>query len=127
MPLYLAAALAYARLASSDPNREYTLLLSAALLVDEVQDVDRSQLELSVLLAGESRNIFLVGDDDQTIDAWRLAESGGRFAVLSVVALRRWVRLGLPAQAVFLPTPRCRNVGGIIQTRPASVDVPGGP
>ncbi len=46
----------------------------ATLLVDEVQDVDRSQLELALLLAGEARNVFLVGDDDQTIYAWRLAD-----------------------------------------------------
>jgi DNA helicase II / ATP-dependent DNA helicase PcrA len=46
----------------------------ATLLVDEVQDVDRSQLQLAVLLAGEERNVFLVGDDDQTIYAWRLAD-----------------------------------------------------
>ncbi|MEA2678135.1 MAG: ATP-dependent helicase UvrD/PcrA [Chloroflexota bacterium] len=45
----------------------------ATLLVDEVQDVDRSQLDLAVLLAGDRRDIFLVGDDDQTIYAWRLA------------------------------------------------------
>src|SRR4051812_3976484 len=46
----------------------------ANLLVDEVQDVDRSQLELAVTLAGAPRNVFLVGDDDQTIYAWRLAD-----------------------------------------------------
>jgi DNA helicase-2/ATP-dependent DNA helicase PcrA len=46
----------------------------AALLVDEVQDVDRTQLDLAVLLAGDRRNVFLVGDDDQTIYAWRLAD-----------------------------------------------------
>ncbi len=46
----------------------------ASLLVDEVQDVDRSQLELAVMLAGDQRNVFLVGDDDQTIYAWRLAD-----------------------------------------------------
>jgi DNA helicase II / ATP-dependent DNA helicase PcrA len=46
----------------------------ANLLVDEVQDVDRSQLELALLLAGRRRNIFLVGDDDQTIYQWRLAD-----------------------------------------------------
>ena len=46
----------------------------ATLLVDEVQDVDRSQLELALTLAGERRDIFLVGDDDQTIYAWRLAD-----------------------------------------------------
>jgi len=44
------------------------------LLVDEVQDVDRSQLDLALLLTGERRDIFLVGDDDQTIYAWRLAD-----------------------------------------------------
>ncbi len=44
------------------------------LLVDEVQDVDRSQLDLALVLAGERRDIFLVGDDDQTIYAWRLAD-----------------------------------------------------
>ena len=38
----------------------------STLLVDEVQDVDRSQLDLAVLLAGERRDVFLVGDDDQT-------------------------------------------------------------
>ena len=46
----------------------------STLLVDEVQDVDRSQLELAVLLAGQRGDIFLVGDDDQTIYAWRLAD-----------------------------------------------------
>src|SRR4029453_16181618 len=30
--------------------------------------------DLAILLAGERRDIFLVGDDDQTIYAWRLAD-----------------------------------------------------
>ncbi len=47
---------------------------TAVLFVDEAQDLDRSQLELALLLAGERRDIFLVGDDDQTIYAWRLAD-----------------------------------------------------
>jgi superfamily I DNA/RNA helicase len=47
---------------------------AAVLFVDEAQDLDRAQLELAVLLAGERRDIFLVGDDDQTIYAWRLAD-----------------------------------------------------
>nr|MBA2569699.1 ATP-dependent helicase [Chloroflexota bacterium] len=60
--------------------REDATLLSrwrqacASLLVDEVQDLDRSQLELALLLAGRSADVFLVGDDDQTIYAWRLAD-----------------------------------------------------
>ncbi len=44
------------------------------LLVDEVQDVDRSQLELALLLAAPANRIFLVGDDDQSIYGWRLAD-----------------------------------------------------
>lgn len=47
---------------------------ASVLFVDEAQDLDRTQLELAVLLAGECRDIFLVGDDDQTIYAWRLAD-----------------------------------------------------
>jgi superfamily I DNA/RNA helicase len=44
------------------------------LLVDEVQDVDRSQLELALRLAAPANRIFLVGDDDQSIYGWRLAD-----------------------------------------------------
>ena len=47
---------------------------AAVLFVDEAQDLDRCQLELALLLAGDRRDIFLVGDDDQTIYAWRLAD-----------------------------------------------------
>src|SRR5262245_31548776 len=43
------------------------------LLVDEVQDVDRAQLRLALLLAAPANRIFLVGDDDQSIYGWRLA------------------------------------------------------
>ncbi len=46
----------------------------AHLLVDEVQDVDRSQLRLALLLASPANRIFLVGDDDQSIYGWRLAD-----------------------------------------------------
>lgn len=46
----------------------------ANLLVDEVQDVDRSQLDLALLLAAPANRIFLVGDDDQSIYGWRLAD-----------------------------------------------------
>jgi superfamily I DNA/RNA helicase len=44
------------------------------LLVDEVQDVDRSQLDLALLLAAPANSLFCVGDDDQSIYGWRLAD-----------------------------------------------------
>jgi superfamily I DNA/RNA helicase len=46
----------------------------AHLLVDEAQDLDRTQLELALLLAAPANRVFLVGDDDQTIYGWRLAD-----------------------------------------------------
>ncbi len=42
--------------------------------VDEFQDVDAAQLRLVRTLAAPQDNLFTVGDDDQTIYAWRLAD-----------------------------------------------------
>lgn len=44
------------------------------VLVDEFQDVDAAQFRLIGLLAAPQANLFVVGDDDQTIYAWRLAD-----------------------------------------------------
>ncbi len=46
----------------------------AHLLVDEVQDVDASQLALALLLAAPANRVTFVGDDDQSIYGWRLAD-----------------------------------------------------
>src|ERR1700685_2415951 len=46
------------------------------ILVDEFQDTNIAQLELLWLLAGEQRNIFVVGDDDQAIYRFRGASFG---------------------------------------------------
>lgn len=41
------------------------------LLVDEYQDMDPAQCEMIRLLAGSAINLFVVGDDDQSIYGWR--------------------------------------------------------
>lgn len=41
--------------------------------VDEAQDTSKIQHEIIRLLAGESRNLFMVGDEDQTIYGFRAA------------------------------------------------------
>ena len=44
------------------------------LLVDEFQDTNKLQLEISRKLTEKNKNIFVVGDPDQSIYSWRNAE-----------------------------------------------------
>ena len=44
------------------------------VMVDEFQDIDKDQYALADILSGYHRNLFVVGDPDQTIYSWRGAD-----------------------------------------------------
>jgi DNA helicase-2/ATP-dependent DNA helicase PcrA len=72
------------------------------VLVDEFQDVNRSQAELVTLIAEPHRNITVVGDDDQSIYRFRGAATGaivdflGHFRRARTVVMRRNYRSRAP-------------------------------
>lgn len=41
------------------------------LMIDEFQDSDKIQIEIALMLTSKSNNLFIVGDDDQSIYSWR--------------------------------------------------------
>ncbi len=65
------------------------------VLVDEYQDVNKPQHELTLLLSAKHRNLFVIGDDDQNIYSWRgsdvrlMLELPKRFPDLQIFTLER--------------------------------------
>ncbi len=61
-------------LRGSSDAREYLSDRFRYILVDEFQDTNAVQYNIIKLLASRHRNLFAVGDDDQSIYGWRGAE-----------------------------------------------------
>ena len=63
-------------LTTSENALEYCRRRFRYVHVDEFQDTNKVQYDIVKLIAGENGNIFVVGDDDQSIYGWRGAEIG---------------------------------------------------
>lgn len=63
-----------ALLRTSDAVRSLLQNRWTYLTIDEYQDTNRSQYEIARILAGDRRNICVVGDTDQNIYSWRGAD-----------------------------------------------------
>ena len=63
------------------------------LLIDEYQDTNAAQFAIVKLLAGERRNLCVVGDDDQSIYSWRGADVGNILDVPELVPGAKVVKL----------------------------------
>jgi DNA helicase-2/ATP-dependent DNA helicase PcrA len=92
-------------LAQADLARRYQRRF-AHVLVDEYQDTNHIQFRFVELLAREHRNIFVVGDDDQSIYGWRGADVGNiidfreHFADATVLRLTQNYRSTAPILAL---------------------------
>jgi DNA helicase-2/ATP-dependent DNA helicase PcrA len=66
----------YELLSRNEPLREHYRARFRHILVDEFQDTNRLQYRWLKLLGGQGANLFAVGDDDQSIYAFRGANVG---------------------------------------------------
>ncbi|MFZ1115402.1 MAG: UvrD-helicase domain-containing protein, partial [Propionibacteriaceae bacterium] len=83
------------------------------VFVDEYQDTDPSQVRLLQVIAGDGRDVIVVGDPDQSIYAFRGAEARG---ILDFPELFR-TAAGVPAPVVALNRTRRFGSGLLIASR----------
>ncbi len=74
------------------------------ILIDEFQDTNYAQNELAILLAGSTKNITVVGDDDQAIYRWRGA------AISNIIQFRK----RFPKATIIVLTKNYRSTKEIL-------------
>jgi DNA helicase II / ATP-dependent DNA helicase PcrA len=114
----------------STENAEYldrARQIARFVLIDEFQDSNVGQIELTRLLAGETANVFAVGDPDQAIYRFRGATAGTFDHFLRTFGLDRVKRVTM-SQNRRSTDFILRSAYSVIERNPeiTSVELPGG-
>jgi DNA helicase-2/ATP-dependent DNA helicase PcrA len=83
----------YELLRDNDPIREHYRRRFRHILVDEFQDTNKLQYAWLKMFAGEGNSIFAVGDDDQSIYAFRGARVGNMADFVREFSVRHQIKL----------------------------------
>ena len=83
----------YELLRDNDPIREHYRRRFHHILVDEFQDTNKLQYAWLKMFAGEGNSIFAVGDDDQSIYAFRGARVGNMADFVREFSVRHQIKL----------------------------------
>ncbi len=98
-------------LAQDAEAREYLAGKFRYIHVDEFQDTNAVQFEIVKLLASVHGNLFVVGDDDQSIYGWRGAE------IANILGFERVY----PAAKIYKLQQNYRSTGAILRLANASI------
>ena len=83
----------YELLQGNDPIREHYQRRFRHILIDEFQDTNKLQYAWIKMLAGPESSVFAVGDDDQSIYAFRGARVGNMADFVREFAVRHQIKL----------------------------------
>ncbi len=83
----------YELLQRNEPLRQHYQARFKYILVDEFQDTSRFQYEWLKLIAGKGNAVFAVGDDDQSIYAFRGAHAGNMQTFLREFGVEKIIKL----------------------------------
>ncbi|HEY8050004.1 MAG TPA: UvrD-helicase domain-containing protein, partial [Ramlibacter sp.] len=83
----------YEILRDNDPLREHYQRRFRHILIDEFQDTNRLQYQWIKMFAGEENAVFAVGDDDQSIYAFRGARVGNMADFVREFNVRHQIKL----------------------------------